>query len=181
MKKLALLIALSVTLITAALPALAQQPGCDPNVDYSSQGWSQFRARDYRAARASFTCGLQFDPDNARLYYGLAETHCRTGDVPNAIKYFTRSVELEPTYSMGWNTLGWAYYKSGNLSAAMDAVNQSIAMDPENPYPYNNRGLVYAKWGQLDAAQADFQRAIDLGMVRRWARTNLYNLTHYAQ
>ena len=181
MKKLALLIVLSVTLIAAALPALAQQPGCDPTVNYLKQGWAQLEAHNHDGALASFTCGLQLEPDNARLYYGLAEFYCHTGEVGKAIENFRKAVEIDPDYAMGWNTLGWAYYNYGDLDSALAAVNRSIEIDPANPYPYNNRGLVYARWGQLGQAQADFRQAIDLGLAQPWALTNLYNLTNYVR
>ncbi|MBZ0294756.1 MAG: tetratricopeptide repeat protein [Anaerolineae bacterium] len=178
MKKFVFAALLALTLVMA-LPAFAQDGNsCSPGVNYLKQGWEQLEAEDFNSALASFNCGVQLTPENAHLYYGIAEVYCDTGEVEKAIEMFQQAVTVDPSYSMAWNTLGWALYNHGDDALALDALEQAIEVDPQNPYPYNNRGLIYMKQGDLALARADFQQAIDLGLEQPWAETNLFNLRY---
>ncbi len=178
-KKFIALMVLAVIIVSAAIPAFAQDStACNPSFDYAAQGWTLKKAGDKAGAVAAFDCAIQLNPTNARSYYGRGAVLCTMGQTAKALENYEMAIEIDPEYAMAWNNRGWANYLLGNYQDAMDSLNQALEIDPQLHYAYNNRGLVYLKWNMMDEAQADFEQAEALAIPHPWAEINLANLQY---
>lgn len=153
--------------------------GCASDVDHFTVGKAQYAARNLQSAISSFDCAIKAQPNRAQLYYWRGKAYCANRQSDIAAQNYQQAIDLDPDYALAWNNLGWANYLLENYDVAMDSLNTAIDLDPTLGYAYNNRGLVYLAYNEVEKATADFEKAVDLGMVHPWASINLYNITTF--
>jgi len=120
------------------------------------------------------------EPDNARLYTGLAAVRLQLGDVDKAIEDCSIAIRLEPKSAEAYNNRGYMWTEKGDLDKAISDFNKAIELDPLNAAAYDNRGLVWAAKGENEKALADHDEAIHLDPKNSHYynnRGNLYSAT----
>ncbi|MEO1079499.1 MAG: tetratricopeptide repeat protein [Pseudomonadota bacterium] len=123
-----------------------------------------------RVASELFRSALDLDPEFARAFAGLCETHLRLFEIARAASDFTsaeqacsRAEELEPGIGTEIQlALGKLYRTQGSLEKAAQALKSAIAAEPGEPDAYLELGKVRAEQEQIDEAEALLLRAADL-------------------
>ncbi|MEM1190109.1 MAG: tetratricopeptide repeat protein [Pseudomonadota bacterium] len=123
-----------------------------------------------RAASALFRSALDLDPEFARAYAGLCESHLRLFEIARAASDFdsaeqacSRARGLDPDLGAEIQlALGTLYRTQGSLEKAAQALKSAITADPTEPDAYLELGKVRAEQEQIDEAEALLLRAADL-------------------
>src|SRR5947199_76911 len=68
------------------------------------------------------------EPDNARLYTGLAAVRLQLGDVDKAIEDCSIAIRLEPRSSEAYNNRGYMWTEKGDLDKAIQDFNKAIEL-----------------------------------------------------
>ena len=84
------------------------------------------------AAAVEYRRILDTEPQNPKALTGLAWTHLRRGQFPDAVKYYKAATEADPTSVDAWAGLGNAALGSGDLKTAEQALNKAKSLDPAN-------------------------------------------------
>jgi len=64
---------------------------------FFAEGEKYFILEDYAKAVVSFQKALDIDPDNAAIYYKLAQIYSGSDDNNKALIYINKAIELDPT------------------------------------------------------------------------------------
>ncbi|MFN8372602.1 MAG: tetratricopeptide repeat protein [Anaerolineae bacterium] len=173
-KRIALSTLLGLSLVSASLPAFAQEVNCDAAVNYSSLSTQQYNHGDYQNAIFSYTCLAQQRPDNAGVLNNRGNAYRNLGNWEAAVADYSAAIDIDTEYAVAYNNRGWAYYNLNQFDLAIADYSRAIEIDPNMAFAYNNRGLIYQLRGQNDLAIADFQRAIELNAEpTEWAEYNI--------
>lgn len=116
--------------ITKARAALAAEPR---NVSrFIDLGVAQSGARQFREAIATFTRGLEIEPDNALLLRWRGHRYLSVRDFDRAHADLTRGGKVDASIYGIWYHLGIVQFVRGDFAAAADsfARAQPIAPDP---------------------------------------------------
>jgi tetratricopeptide (TPR) repeat protein len=105
---------------------------------------------------------LRDQPDNSRLYSGLAAVRMELGDIDKAIEDCSIAIRLEPRSAEAYNNRGYMYTEKGDFDQAIKDFDYAIGLDPNHAAAYDNRGLVWSAKGEQDQAIADHTTAIRL-------------------
>ena len=110
-----------------------------------------------------FDQAIQFDPDNARAYYGRGGAYLVKGDNDRAITDYDQAIQLDPKYAKAYYGRGNAHMHKGDNERAITDYDQAIQLDPKFAAAYNNRGIAYVVGkGDYDRAITDYDQAIQL-------------------
>ncbi|MEO7156985.1 MAG: tetratricopeptide repeat protein [Vicinamibacterales bacterium] len=95
-------------------------------------GVAQSGARQFREAIATFTRGLEIEPNNALLLRWRGHRYLSVREFDHAFADLTRGSKLDPTIYGNWYHLGVVQYLRGDFAdaAASFAKAQPIAPDP---------------------------------------------------
>ncbi len=115
--------------VTNARTALAAEPRDVPRI--IDLGIAQSAARQFREAIATFTRGLEIDPDNAQLLRWRGHRYLSVREFDRALADLSRGARLDDTIYGIWYHLGIVHYARGEFGAAAEsfARAQSIAPD----------------------------------------------------
>ena len=121
------------------------------------------------AALDSFNEALALDPNFARAYGGLCETHLsryllnrdRT-PVALARKACAQALELSPDLWEVNLALSELHRLTGDYDAALQAVQAAVATRPDEAEVFSQLGWTRAERGENQAAEAAFLKAIEL-------------------
>lgn len=110
----------------------------DPNLEYgpAAQGLAELQQNNLTAAEATVRERLRKSPNEAFLYYLLAETLLRKGATPGssefaeAINAAQRAVQLQSDFPLGRDVLGRLYLQQGKLEEAIRQSRLSFEEDP---------------------------------------------------
>ncbi len=93
---------------------------------YDDRGVAYLQAKQFDAAKHSFTLALNFDENNASAYYNLGCTcHC-LGEFTTAIANFDRAIALTPNRAEAYVNRGLSYREMGNMDAALADLYRGI-------------------------------------------------------
>lgn len=129
---------------------------------YHTQGWAQYRKKEYDAAIADFSQAIDLDPNSAEAYRGRAWAQYQKGEYSAAIADFSQAIELDPTSVKAYRWRGWAHYYNKEYDAAIADFSQTIELDPDSGSAYEGRGWAHYRKQEYDAAVADFSNVIRL-------------------
>ena len=95
-------------------------------------GVAQSGARQFREAIATFTRGLEIEPDNALLLRWRGHRYLSVREFDRAFDDLTRGSKIDPTIYGNWYHLGVVQFLRGDFAdaAASFATAQPIAPDP---------------------------------------------------
>src|SRR6187455_1211704 len=116
--------------ITKAQAALAADPRTVARI--IDLGVAQSGARQFREAIATFTRGLEIEPNNALLLRWRGHRYLSVREFDRAFADLTRGSTIDPTIYGNWYHLGVVQFLRGDLAdaAASFAKAQPIAPDP---------------------------------------------------
>lgn len=116
--------------VTQAKAALAAEPRSVARI--IDLGVAQSGARQFREAIATFTRGLEIEPDNALLLRWRGHRYLSVREFDKALADLTRGSRIDPSIYGLWYHLGIVQFARGDFSAAAAsfARAQPIAPDP---------------------------------------------------
>ncbi len=133
--------------VARADSALAADPG---NVDRVLElGLAQSSIREYREAIATFSRGLEIEPDNAVLYRWRGHRHLSIRELDAARSDLERGLALDSTLYGCWYHLGIVKYVTGDFDGAADAFAHALPLAPD---PGEHAGSI--DWGWMSLSRA---------------------------
>jgi tetratricopeptide (TPR) repeat protein len=115
--------------MTKAQAALAAEPRNITRI--IDLGVAQSGARQFREAIATFTRGLEIEPNNALLLRWRGHRYLSIRDLDRASADLTRGIALDPTIYGLWYHLGVVEYLRGNFAAAAAAFTKAQPLAPD--------------------------------------------------
>jgi tetratricopeptide (TPR) repeat protein len=132
----------------------------------SDEGRMEEAASAYRRAVAGYREILEDEPDNALVWFELAELHYKLGEPALAIEAYEKSMDYSAEYAesgYAWFQIADLHYRNGDAEQALEAYSTSIRYEPDNASTFNDRGWCYhALLGDSASAMRDFNDAIAL-------------------
>jgi tetratricopeptide (TPR) repeat protein len=115
---------------------------------------------------------IELQPDDANLYYNLANNLSRQSRHEEAIPMFEKALELDPEHTSTLVNLGILFSQLENYERATELFERALRVEPEHP------GAL-ASLGKAVFLQRDVARAIDL-LERSRDRDPTRPDTHYS-
>ena len=115
--------------MTKAQAALAADPRNITRI--IELGVAQSGARQFREAIATFTRGLEIEPNNALLLRWRGHRYLSVREFDRAFADLTRGATLDPTIYGIWYHLGVLEYLRGNFAAAAAAFTKAQPLAPD--------------------------------------------------
>jgi len=127
-------------------------------------GTAQAGARQMREAIATFTRGLEIEPNNALLYRWRGHRHLSVRELDRAEADFAKGLALDSAVYGIWYHLGIVKFVEGDFNAAVNAFTraQPLAPDPgELAGSTDWLWMSLARAGRMDEAKAMLARHPD--------------------
>lgn len=115
--------------IKTARAALAAEPRSVARI--IDLGVAQSGARQFREAIATFTRGLEIEPDNATLLRWRGHRYLSVREFDRASADLTRGAALDPSIYGIWYHLGIVQYLRGDFAAAADSFAKAQPIAPD--------------------------------------------------
>jgi len=133
--------------VARAEAALAADPD---NVDRILElGLAQAGIRRYREAIATFTRGLELEPENAVLYRWRGHRHLSIRELEDARADLERCLTLDPALYGCWYHIGIVRYVTGDFDGAADAFANGLPLAPDDG---EHAGSI--DWGWMSLSRA---------------------------
>jgi tetratricopeptide (TPR) repeat protein len=116
----------------------------------------------YEAARENYLLGLQYDPGNADLHYGLAYNFFGTGNIPEAILSFEQAIAADPDHAGAYDGLAYMYLQLGQDPLAEQNALISVSLNPNVARSQGRLGEAYFRQFNYPNAIEALQRAVGL-------------------
>ncbi len=116
----------------------------------------------YEAARENYMLGLQYDPDNADLHYGLAYNFFGTGNIPEAILSFENAIAADPNYAAAYDGLAYMYLQLGQDPLAEENALEAVRLNPNVARAHGRLGEAYFRQFNYPSAIESLQHAVSL-------------------
>jgi tetratricopeptide (TPR) repeat protein len=129
---------------------------------YSRQKAYTEAARHYSSAESIAKAA---DPRRLthEFYFEMGAAYERSGDIPQAEKYFEKCLQLSPNYAAAQNYLGYMWAERGTkLERARDLIEKAVKAEPNNPAYLDSLGWVLFKLHQNQEALKYLSKAIEL-------------------
>jgi tetratricopeptide (TPR) repeat protein len=147
-----LFLAAAVALIPlAAVPAGAQEPGCDA------------RGQRIEVCAQLIRSGRFDGPILANLYFFRGIAYSRIGKHRSAVADYSSAIELNPLWFAPYHNRGAGYRALRQPKRAIADFNAVLRLSPKSADAYVARGVVYhLDLGQRRRAIADYSRALKI-------------------
>ena len=92
----------------------------------------------------------------------------REGQIEEAKTAFSQALQHQPSLNDSaeyWNSICWVGSLHGHAKGVLTVCEKAVTLDPENKSYQDSRGLAKALTGDLVGALADFQAAVDSGVL----------------
>lgn len=109
------------------------------------------------AAKAEFQKETEIDPTNASAEFVLGELDRRSGDFPDAVRYFTHATKLDAGFSEAFLALGMSLTASGKFAEAQAPLKHYVTLQPDDPAGHYQLAIAYARTGDKQAAQREME------------------------
>ena len=107
------------------------------------------------SAKAEFQKETEIDPTNAAAEFVLGELDRRSGNFPDAIRYFTSATKLDNGFSEAFLALGMSLTASGKFAEAQAPLKHYVTLQPDDPAGHYQLAIAYARTGDKQAAQRE--------------------------
>lgn len=162
----ALILAVSASALTAAIPASAQVLTLGGSLAESCYVSALERDSSFQAIR---TCNRAFVEQGLTRDDAFA-THVNRGivlmirgDLAGARADFTRAAAMKPNRSEPWLNMAILRFNQGDSAGSIELFSRAIELGTNKPaIAYYGRGLAHEDAGNLNAAYADLRRAVSL-------------------
>ncbi|MFI5370846.1 MAG: tetratricopeptide repeat protein [Candidatus Eisenbacteria bacterium] len=132
------------------------------DVYYTIGRFYRDHGRDHDAERVYLDATRRF-PGEDGLWFNLAATRERLGDLPGAEAAVRDVLGREPDNPGALNFLGYMWADHGlRLDEAVEMVQRALTADPDNGAYLDSLGWAYFRLGRLDEARPLLERAVAL-------------------
>src|SRR5262245_23884466 len=133
---------LMVLSIFAAMPVLAQQEPCDPQIDYTAAGDTNMMLELYEAAAVNYSCAIDLQQDLFASYYRRARAYAAGQEFQLASADLTMMIGIDATQPFVYYYRGLVNRRMGSTDAALADFTHAIELAPDYARAYHGRALV---------------------------------------
>lgn len=128
---------------------------------YENQG-------EYRAAASDYQTAIDLQPDDAELYYALANVQFAVQPPPfeRIVSNLERAIVLNPDDERYHHALGRAHIDTGDWDSAITAFSTAIDLAPRDASNYYWRAIAHYERGDTDFVLEDLEDAYERGYER---------------
>ena len=116
----------------------------------------------YAEAIALYNQAAQIQPDNARIFSGLAYCYTQLDRFAEAVTAFRQALSLDRNRTDAYLSLGGALEQTGDGAAAIETYRQLIALQPKEARAYDAAGAVLVRQQRFEEALPLLQKAAQL-------------------
>lgn len=116
----------------------------------------------YTAALEQYQLGLQADPTNAALHFGLAYNYYGDGRISDAIISLEDALAADPTNAAAYDGLAHMYIQLGDAPLAEKNALEAVKLNPNIARAQGRLGEAYFRQNNYFTAIPPLERAIDL-------------------
>ncbi|CAN5442380.1 hypothetical protein BH11CYA1_BH11CYA1_10480 [soil metagenome] len=131
----------------------------------TERGMDMMGRGDYKGARAPLLQALQYEPNNPRIYWGLARSSYNTMDrysqgLDEAEKYLKKAIAITPTYSNSYIQLTEVKNIQGKYEEAITWADKGIACKPSQMECYPHKAVALSNLHRNTEALASIDKYI---------------------
>lgn len=130
--------------------------------EYFSEGEKYFIIEDYVKALALFQKSLEIDPDNATIYFKIAEVLTKKNELEKALPFIVRAVELYPENKYFHLLKAEIYTKQANFQEATNVFLEMIENIPNAEEYYFDLAVLYLYQEKYDEALNTYDKVQDI-------------------
>lgn len=120
-------------------------------------------ARDFKAAVAVLTQGLERHPDHVDLLYDRAMVHEKLDDIAALERDLRKVISLKPDHAHAYNALGYTLAdRNVRLEEALPLIEKAATLAPRDGFILDSLGWAHFRLGNLDKAVALLREAFTL-------------------
>lgn len=139
------------------------------------QGAEWLKSGDLNRAEASYSLALEYRPNMAEAYNGLALVALERGDKELAVKHLRKALTFNEDLAEAHNNLGVLYYRAGKMKKSRTHLISALGVDPGYHTARGNLVRTLLKMGEHKEARVHLlkitaQKADDAGV---WAQLAL--------
>ncbi|CAN5294728.1 tetratricopeptide repeat protein [soil metagenome] len=127
--------------------------------EYFTEGKKYFILEDYPKALALFQKSLEIDPDNATIYYNIAEVLVKNNELAKALPYSSKAVELSPENKYFHLLKAEIYTKQAEFQNAAQVFEEMISIIPNSEEYYYDLAALYLYQEKFEEALAIYDKA----------------------
>jgi tetratricopeptide (TPR) repeat protein len=127
--------------------------------EYFTEGEKYYILEDYPKAIALFQKSLEIDPDNATIYYKIAEVLLKNNELSKALPYSSKAVELAPENKYFHLLKAEIYTKQAEFQNAAQVFEEMIRIIPNSEEYYYDLAALYLYQEKFDEALAIYNKA----------------------
>ena len=116
----------------------------------------------YPAALEQYQLGLQTDPTNAALHYGLAYNYYGDGRISDAIISFEDALAADPTNASAYDGLAHMYIQLGDAPLAEKSALEAVGLNPNIARAQGRLGESYFRQNNYLNAIPPLEKAVNL-------------------
>ena len=135
-------------------------------VGYQTRAASAEASGDRKRAESLIRRMIELSPDNADLYYNLANNLSRQGRMEETAHYHREALARNPEHLSSLINLGIHLSQRGELDEAASLYRRALAVQPGHAGALSSLGNVTALKGDLNGAARLFRRALDADPAR---------------
>jgi len=120
------------------------------------------KAHDYDKAIGLYDRIIKREPDNAKVWYYLADSYDSQEKLDQAEKAYRQAISLAPHNANVYGGLGWLLIKQGRLKAAKSPTLKAIKLDPYSISWIINLGHIYLFEGNKEQAKKQYLEGLAL-------------------
>jgi adenylate cyclase len=115
-----------------------------------------WKDRHYEQAIAELQKAVSLAPNNALVYFALAEGLNIAGRHAEALEPIQKAMRLNPHYPANYPfNLGWAYQETGRVEEALAAYKRAVNLNPDFPASHLQLADLYSDLDQEEEARAE--------------------------
>ena len=140
----------------------AGAPTNNPYAQWLDHGIALGKAERYREAIAAFRTALQYNPQGAAAYRGLALSHEKLNENDLALQAHDAVTGLAPNDAGVWILKGELLQRMGKKADALAVFDWAAHLAPKDPHVWMKRGIMLGELGRREEAVSAFEKAAGL-------------------
>jgi tetratricopeptide (TPR) repeat protein len=137
-----------------------------------------YKDRQYEQGIAELQQAVSLAPNNAEVYFVLAEGLNIAGRPAEALGPIQKAMRLNPHYPAPYPfNLGWAYQETGQVEEALAAYKRAVNLNPDFPASHLQLADLYSELGQEKEARAEAAEILRISpnfSVEEFKQNNAY-------
>ncbi|ELS02825.1 amino acid adenylation enzyme/thioester reductase family protein [Xenococcus sp. PCC 7305] len=129
---------------------------------YQNLGNALSQKTEWANAIAAYQKALTLAPENAELYFFLAEAQTKQENLTAAAASYQQAVELEPQHSWFYQKLGQVLQRLGRIEKAITILTERIKLEPNNCNAYSQLASAQISKGDFKGAISNLDQALKL-------------------